>query len=158
VNSLFYGQGCNVNRRHFLSKLGWTSFWTAVVGMVAGLARSMYPNVLYEPSRKYKVGYPADFARDVVTPLPGEKLFIYNDSKQGFYAISGICTHLGCVVSKTQEGFFCPCHGSRFDHSGKVKAGPAPRPLPWYRVSLALDGQLVVDAGEEVKPGTTLPI
>ncbi len=155
---MFYNQGCNVDRRSFLSQLGWTSFWTAVVGMVAGLARSMYPNVLYEALRKIKVGFPADFAKDVVTPLPNDRLFLFNDSKEGFYAISGVCTHLGCVVSKTQEGFFCPCHGSRFDPTGKVKAGPAPRPLPWYRVSLAPDGQLVVDAGDEVKLGTKLKI
>lgn len=147
-----------MNRRSFLSQLGWTSFWTAVVGMVAGLARSMYPNVLYEPSRKFKVGFPADFAQGVVTPLPDERLFLANDGKEGFYAISGVCTHLGCVVSKTQEGFFCPCHGSRFDSAGRVKAGPAPRPLPWYRVSLAPDGRLVVDENEEVKLGTKLLI
>ncbi len=147
-----------MNRRNFLEKLGWTSFWTAVAGMVAGLARSMFPNVLYEPSLRYKVGYPADIPQDVVSPLPTGKLFIHHDSKEGFYAISGVCTHLGCVVSKTQEGFFCPCHGSRFDPSGKVKSGPAPRPLPWYRVSLSLDGRLVVDAGEEVKPGTKFRI
>lgn len=147
-----------MNRRHFLSWLGWANFWTATAGMVAGLARSMYPNVLYEPSRRFKIGYPADFDKDAVTPLPNERLFVHHDSKAGFYAISGVCTHLGCVVSKTQEGFFCPCHGSRFDPSGKVKAGPAPRPLPWYRVSLAPDGQLVVDEGEEVQPGTKLRV
>lgn len=145
-----------MNRRNFLSKVGWANFWTATVGMVAGLARSMYPNVLYEPSRRFKMGYPGDFAKDVVTPLPGKKLFVQNDSKAGFSAISAVCTHLGCVVNVTKEGFFCPCHGSRFDPSGKVKAGPAPRPLPWYRVSLAPDGQLAVDEGEEVKPGTKL--
>lgn len=147
-----------MNRRNFLSRLGWASFWTAVTGMVAGLGRSMFPNVLYEPPLKYKVGYPADFPKDVVTPLTSEKLFIHNDSKEGFAAISGVCPHLGCVVSKTKEGFFCPCHGSRFDPSGKVKAGPAPGPLPWYSVGLASDGQLLVDTGEEVTPGTKLRI
>jgi len=140
-------------RRDFLGKLGWASFWTATVGMMAGLARSMFPNVLYEPSRQYRIGLPADFVEGSVTPLPEYKLFIYSSS-EGLHAISGICTHLGCVVSRSNEGFFCPCHGSTFDLSGKVKSGPAPRPLPWYRMSLAPDGRLVVDASEEVDPGT----
>jgi len=45
-------------------------------------------------------------------------------------AFSLVCTHLGCTVSVTPEGMVCPCHGSRFDRSGTVLAGPAERPLP----------------------------
>lgn len=140
-------------RREFLDKVGWASFWTAVLAMVSGLARSMFPNVLYEPSRRYKIGYPDDFALGTVKSIPDYRLFVHN-SKDGFSAISGVCSHLGCVVSQSNDGYFCPCHGSRFDSLGKVKAGPAPRPLAWYRVSLGPDGQLVVDATEEIKPGT----
>lgn len=147
-----------MKRRDFIGTLGWSSFWTATVGMIAGLARSMVPNVLYEPSLKHKLGRPADYSTDGVTPLPREKLFIQYDSREGFSALSAVCTHLGCVVSKTPDGFFCPCHGSRFDAAGRTISGPAPRPLPWYRVSLAPDGHLVVDSGEEVEPGTKFHI
>lgn len=143
-----------MERRHFLSRLGWGSFWVTAWGMFAGFVRTLYPNALYEPSRRYKIGFPSDFPSDSVTMRPEEKLVIYNAPDEGIYAISAVCTHLGCIVSKTEGGFFCPCHGSRFDSSGRVKAGPAPRPLPWYRVSMAFDGQLVVDADEEVEPGT----
>ena len=38
---------------------------------------------------------------------------------QGFRALSAICTHLGCIVKQTQEGFECPCHGSRFGGDGR---------------------------------------
>jgi cytochrome b6-f complex iron-sulfur subunit len=143
-----------LQRRHFLNHLGWGSFWATVGGMFAGLVRTLYPNALYEPSRRYKIGFPSDFPDDSVTLRPEERLVIHNTPDEGIYAISAVCTHLGCVVSETEEGFFCPCHGSHFDSAGKVKGGPAPRPLPWYRVSMAFDGQLVVDANEEVKPGT----
>lgn len=122
--------------------------------MFAGLVRTLYPNALYEPSRRYKIGFPSDFPGGSISTRPEEKLIIHNDPGEGYYAISAVCTHLGCVVNKTEHGFFCPCHGSRFDPSGQVKAGPAPRRLPWYRISLSFDGQLVVDATEEVKPGT----
>jgi cytochrome b6-f complex iron-sulfur subunit len=45
------------------------------------------------------------------------------------YALSLVCTHLGCSVTVTADGLVCPCHGSRFDRQGKVLHGPADRPL-----------------------------
>ena len=41
----------------------------------------------------------------------------------------GICTHLGCIPIANQgnyDGFFCPCHGSQYDSSGRIRQGPAP--------------------------------
>jgi len=59
-----------------------------------------------------------------------------------FVAI-GICTHLGCIPLGQQKGsrvgdwggWFCPCHGSHYDQSGRIRRGPAPRNLdiPPYR-------------------------
>jgi len=43
--------------------------------------------------------------------------------------VVGICTHLGCVPSRKKEGWFCPCHGSAYDNSGRILSGPAPRNL-----------------------------
>lgn len=46
----------------------------------------------------------------------------------------GVCTHLGCVPlgdsSGEYDGWFCPCHGSHYDISGRIRKGPAPRNLP----------------------------
>jgi len=44
----------------------------------------------------------------------------------------GICTHLGCIPIAHQgsyDGFFCPCHGSVYDTSGRIRSGPAPANL-----------------------------
>jgi len=44
----------------------------------------------------------------------------------------GVCTHLGCVPLKEQgdySGWFCPCHGSHYDTSGRIRKGPAPKNL-----------------------------
>lgn len=44
----------------------------------------------------------------------------------------GICTHLGCVPLSNQgefDGWFCPCHGSHYDTSGRIRKGPAPQNL-----------------------------
>ncbi len=45
----------------------------------------------------------------------------------------GICTHLGCIPLAHQgnyDGWFCPCHGSQYDTSGRIRQGPAPANLP----------------------------
>ena len=45
----------------------------------------------------------------------------------------GICTHLGCIPlarQGTYDGWFCPCHGSQYDTSGRIRQGPAPANLP----------------------------
>jgi ubiquinol-cytochrome c reductase iron-sulfur subunit len=49
--------------------------------------------------------------------------------KPEWLVIMGICTHLGCVpISNAGDykGWFCPCHGSHYDGSGRIRAGPAP--------------------------------
>lgn len=45
------------------------------------------------------------------------------------YALSLVCTHLGCTVNVTAENLVCPCHGSVFDREGKVLKGPSDKPL-----------------------------
>ncbi len=50
-------------------------------------------------------------------------------------------TSAPCTVARFNEGFACPCHGSRFDGRGRVVGGPAPRPLPWLEVSRAANGE-----------------
>ncbi len=51
-------------------------------------------------------------------------------------ALSGICTHLGCIVAPAGTILKCPCHASSFDSTGKVLGGPAPLPLPGYRIEI----------------------
>lgn len=63
-----------------------------------------------------------------------------------FLVIVGVCTHLGCVpISDAGEfgGYYCPCHGSHYDGSGRIRKGPAPLNLevPYYEMN---DGLLVV--------------
>lgn len=61
--------------------------------------------------------------------------------------VIGLCTHLGCVPTRKPEGWFCPCHGSVFDNSGRVLKGPAPRnlDLPPYEF-VAVDKILIKKA------------
>jgi ubiquinol-cytochrome c reductase iron-sulfur subunit len=51
----------------------------------------------------------------------------------------GVCTHLGCVPIGEQGdygGWFCPCHGSHYDTSGRIRKGPAPENLPVPELTL----------------------
>ncbi len=46
-----------------------------------------------------------------------------------FQVLIGICTHLGCIPiahAGPYNGYFCPCHGSVYDTSGRIRSGPAP--------------------------------
>jgi ubiquinol-cytochrome c reductase iron-sulfur subunit len=52
--------------------------------------------------------------------------------KEQWLVLVGICTHLGCIPLSHQgqyDGFFCPCHGSVYDTSGRIRQGPAPANL-----------------------------
>src|SRR5215210_7856759 len=65
--------------------------------------------------------------------------------------VYGNCTHLGCVPLGQQgeyKGWFCPCHGSIFDTSGRVRGGPAPINLPIPPYTFASDTQIVIGQDE----------
>ena len=57
--------------------------------------------------------------------------------KPDYLVLVGVCTHLGCVplgqktgeVRGDYDGWFCPCHGSHYDTSGRIRKGPAPTNL-----------------------------
>ncbi|MFQ5744662.1 MAG: ubiquinol-cytochrome c reductase iron-sulfur subunit [Acidobacteriota bacterium] len=151
------GGGRKWSRRDWLSWAG-ISTSAAVLGLMnAAFFRSLHLDLLYEPSKVFRAGKPEHYPLDRVVKLPDRPVFICRDH-EGIYAISAVCTHLGCIVATSDEGFACPCHGSRYDPSGKVVAGPAPLSLPWWRMTLAPDGQVVVDAGKAVKPGQKLKV
>jgi nitrite reductase/ring-hydroxylating ferredoxin subunit len=64
--------------------------------------------------------------------LDGEKVAAYRDEDGRLNAVSGRCTHLGCLVAwNAAEGTWdCPCHGSRYTYDGEVIQGPAVKNMP----------------------------
>jgi ubiquinol-cytochrome c reductase iron-sulfur subunit len=56
------------------------------------------------------------------------------DEAGEWLVMQGVCTHLGCVPlgdgAGDFNGWFCPCHGSHYDSSGRIRRGPAPENLP----------------------------
>ncbi len=144
------------SRRRFLAVAGTSGTVAGALGLLGILARSIVPEVLYEPARRFPVGRPADFPPGSVTLVPERRLFVFNTS-EGFHAVSAVCTHLGCNVNHEEgRGFACPCHGSTFDEEGRVRKGPAAWPLPRFAMTLSRRGELVVDTRRLVGPAFRL--
>jgi menaquinol-cytochrome c reductase iron-sulfur subunit len=162
------------DRREFFVRLGIGAGLVALGGQALASLRSLAPNVSYDAPTTVKLGPPQDFP-DGMKFLPDQRLFVFREGRV-FHAISAVCTHLGCTVraealsqveTRTVEGsplkithrFLCPCHGSRYTGDGENVAGPAPKPLAWYHLSVAPDdGQLVVDLATPVERSFRLTI
>lgn len=144
-------------RRDFL---GLTAIWSSVaaLGVAAlGAMRLPMPSVFPESSSRVKLGPLDQFLGVPLTAIAKHRLWVYSDD-EGLFAISAVCTHLGCIVAQEGDGFFCPCHGSRFDADGKVTAGPAPKALIYLELQVSPDGQLLVDKQKEVMPDVRLTV
>jgi ubiquinol-cytochrome c reductase iron-sulfur subunit len=66
-------------------------------------------------------------------PDPASDQSRVKDGHDQWLVVIGICTHLGCIPIAHEgnyDGFFCPCHGSQYDSSGRIRQGPAPANLP----------------------------
>jgi ubiquinol-cytochrome c reductase iron-sulfur subunit len=67
-----------------------------------------------------------------VATLPDPETDAARVKKPEWLVVIGVCTHLGCVPLGHEgeyDGWFCPCHGSVYDTSGRIRKGPAPRNL-----------------------------
>jgi Rieske Fe-S protein len=135
--------------------LGLAALWSAASALLFGFLGALrLPKaaVVAAPSKTFKVTLPEALPPGEALVPAGRAVAVYRDA-EGIYAISTICTHLGCVVKPNPEGFECPCHGSRFDAAGGVVKGPAPRALPWLQVKVS-GSQVQVDEGRTVPSGT----
>ena len=144
----------DASRRQFVL-VGMSSLALAGVGGCLAGYEYLSPNVLYEPSPVVNAGKPDSYPADSVSLDPQSGIYMIH-AAEGFYALASICTHLGCMTAWKPElnMIACPCHGSRFNREGIKIAGPAPRPLPWLKVSMSDEGELMVDRSIVVSPRT----
>ena len=141
------------NRRAFFTKIGLGSLGITAIGTMAFAYEFLSPNVLYEPSPIISVGKPENFAPDSVTMDVNSGIYLVR-AAEGFFALSAVCTHLGCLTTWNQDlGIIaCPCHGSHFTRTGQKIEGPAPKPLPWLRTWVSDEGDLMVDRSTNIPP------
>jgi ubiquinol-cytochrome c reductase iron-sulfur subunit len=78
---------------------------------------------------------------------------------ENWLVLVGVCTHLGCIpkgqtvaeaaMRGDYNGWFCPCHGSHYDTSGRIRLGPAPRNLDVPPYEFVSDTKIVIGAAEQ---------
>jgi cytochrome b6-f complex iron-sulfur subunit len=165
-------------RRSFLSwmTLAWTAFTASMLAAATATGRFMFPNVLFEPPPTFKAGFPDEIQVGQVDERFKQKNAVWLvrtaydkwANSAGIYALSTVCTHLGCTPNwlQAEQKFKCPCHGSGYYITGVNFEGPTPRPLERYAISLADDGQILVDKsrkfqqekGEWINPAAFLKL
>ncbi len=107
--------------------------------------------------------YLRDPNSDVKTQQPPYAVNEYRSIKPEFLVLVGICTHLGCAPTYRPEvapadlgdtwhgGFYCPCHGSRYDLAGRVYQNvPAPKNLEVPPYSYLSDSRILVGKGSDI--------
>ncbi len=143
-----------MKRRLFIKKTAISLAILTGVMVAISYLRQFFPR-LAGKKRRIALGDPRQFPVDTYTFMDEHNLFVYRDH-EGIKAVTAVCTHLGCILEKSTDGFECPCHGSCYNSDGEVLSGPAPRDLTWYQVSKAADGKIVVDPGKSVQAGDKL--
>jgi cytochrome b6-f complex iron-sulfur subunit len=139
-------------RRDFLGLAAMGSMIAAFARSIFGMLKLPKAAVSASPAKKFNVSLPDMLAEGEAFIPPGRNVAVFRDG-EGVFAISTICTHLGCIVKANAGGFECPCHGSGFTKDGTVRKGPAPKPLPWLKVTKNGSG-FAVDEESTVKTGT----
>ncbi|MDP2936333.1 MAG: Rieske 2Fe-2S domain-containing protein [Dehalococcoidia bacterium] len=145
--------------RRFTRRLFLRSAFVGAAGiftleMLGGFAVFFRPKNVLGLGQKFKVGTAEEFPVGSITHHIDGKFYL-SRVPEGFLAMWHKCTHLGCTVpwvsgEKSEDGlaatgrFNCPCHGSIFNRYGQITAGPAPRPLDLFPVSI-IDGVVMVD-------------
>ncbi len=138
------------SRRDFMGRLGWGVFGAFTGITLLGFMRSAFPRILFQPPTSFKAGLPKDFTVGEISEKFKKDFRVWIiRTEEGFYALFAKCTHLGCTPRwlAAETKFKCPCHGSGFYKTGINFEGPAPRPLERLRITLAEDGQIVIDKG-----------
>ena len=137
-------KGVSLPRRAFL-KLSLTA---SGLLMSWGIFRFLSYQQQSENPVRLTLQEPIAYPPDSITPVPQLKAWILRD-EAGLYALSAICTHLGCTVNwiAAENQFVCPCHAATFDFYGNHASPPVPRPLDTFPVRIE-DTTVLVDTSQ----------
>ncbi len=145
----------SLTRRDFLTNIGIGATVLALGSVGAAFARFLQPNVTTPAPGPVEIGALSDYAVGSLTFIENARAYLGRDER-GFYALTAICTHLGCTPRLEADAFACPCHGSQFTRAGDVVNGPATRALDRAFVGRAASGKLFIDRSRVVDAGYRL--
>lgn len=146
-----------IPRRSFFSwmTVAWAAFTASMLAAATATGRFMFPNVLFEPPPTFKAGFPDEIQVGQVDERFKQRYAVWlvrtafdeYAKASGIFALSTVCTHLGCTPNwlEAEQKYKCPCHGSGYYKNGVNFEGPTPRPLERFAITLADDGQILVD-------------
>ncbi|NCN26950.1 Rieske 2Fe-2S domain-containing protein [bacterium] len=144
-----------LNRKEFISWfwLGWITFSVVAGAFATLIGRFLFPNVLFEKPTRFRAGDPESYSLGVDERYKDSQSVWIVKSSEGMYALSTVCTHLGCTPNwLNNEGKFkCPCHGSGFRTTGLNFEGPAPRPLERFSIAVDTTGNIVIDKSKKIR-------
>ena len=162
-----------VSRRQFLNRSTVVLMSTSLLTFAAaGFVAFLWPTAAPVFGGKVNVGkiddiiasirsnggfFYASNARSYITQYPAESLPkakgvaeyqpVLGGMQAGVVAVYQKCPHLGCRVPecKSSQWFECPCHGSQYNRVGEKKAGPAPRGMDQFAVTVSGTGDVIID-------------
>jgi cytochrome b6-f complex iron-sulfur subunit len=151
-------QTCNFSRREFLQLLAAGAGVAIIGGCGSGgestsateLGTSYRPIPAEQSGNEYKVAGAGSLksGQAFAFVLPDQSQgIVFRTKDNELRALSAKCTHAGCIVEWRNSALFCPCHGSKFDTSGKVLSGPATEPLPQMKVRQAEGDAFITPQG-----------
>jgi len=132
-----------ISRRDFLKIAIDGTLWLSGALGLTGIFQFLSYEAPPPPPRIFDLGPESNYPLNSRTVLPDVPALLIH-SKDGFSALSLVCTHLGCTVEATTTGFDCPCHGSSYELDGSLANGPATSALETLRIEQAPDGNLVL--------------
>ncbi|HEV7682351.1 MAG TPA: Rieske 2Fe-2S domain-containing protein [Pyrinomonadaceae bacterium] len=134
-------------------RIVWSSVAIFLITDFLMFLRFFLPRSILEPSSKFSVGLPSDYALGVDTKWQQQYRIWVDKTSDRIFVIYARCTHLGCTPDwkASENKFKCPCHGSGYDSEGVNFEGPAPRPMDRAHVEIDAEGQIVVDIAKLYK-------
>jgi len=159
-----------MSRRSFMRRILWVGIGIASLEFLAGSVNFLWPNVRSGLGGRFSIGGAADVgsaqpawasglpfafgkARVFFINVPAAKAFVsgsgesFADPGADVLALYRKCPHLGCQIPSlcdASKWFECLCHGSKYTILGEKRAGPAPRGMDSFAVTL-VDGAYVID-------------
>lgn len=151
----------NLSRRNFfhLASLAIGSLMAAIIAIPA-VSYILSPALKKEeslesiplgPASKVEIGTPTLFKAKIQQKagwIEDEQevfFYVFTENGRDYFALSNICTHLGCRVRwvDADQNFACPCHNAFFGKDGAVISGPPPRALDRYK-TIVENGQIFI--------------
>lgn len=135
-----------ISRSQFL-KLGIGAISLTAAGSGILMLDFLSPKVVLERSQVFNAGALENYSPDTVTLNAENRTYIIREKEGGIYAISAVCTHLGCLTRWNENNgmITCPCHGTKYSKTGSVIEGPTSKTLPRFSICLNENNEIIVD-------------